>query len=271
MIPARRLFSAPEILVNVSAMFSSLVRRLGVFAIVAALVGLAHAEEPAILAKARAHLGAEEALNAIKSVRISGTVTTADPTDPAKKNEATIEIIAQRPDQQRVVAKSARGVETTAVDGYEGWQRFQENENPKNQRLIVLRPDAVKRLRAQAWENLAFYRGLERRGGQVEDRGTTTIDGVECRKIAFIHAPNIVFVRYFDVATGRLVQTDTDEGGTTKEVGEQVINGVRFPKSMNMTVKGPKGESQSVVISLDAVSVNETFPSAVFRMPSPGQ
>jgi hypothetical protein len=39
---------------------------------------------------------------------------------------------------------------------------------------------------------------------------------------------------------------------------------------MNMTVKGPKGEIQNVHIALESVTVNETFPSAVFRMPSPG-
>src|SRR5215216_4000962 len=99
---------------------------------VLAFVGAAQAEEPAIIAKARAYLGTEAALNAVTSVHFNGTVTTTDPTDPTKKTQATIEIIVQRPDQQRVVAKSAKGVETTAVDGYEGWQRFQENANPAN-------------------------------------------------------------------------------------------------------------------------------------------
>ena len=234
------------------------------------LAAAAFASEAPIITKARAFLGTDAALNAVKSVKFMGTVTTTDPADATKKSRATIEIIVQRPDQQRVVAKSERGVETTAVDGYEGWQRFQDPADPKVQRVVVLKPDAVKRLRAQAWENLSFYRGLEQRGGQIEDRGEQTVDGVACRKVAFIHGPNIVFVRYFDAATGRLVQTDTDDGGTTKESGDQVVNGVRFPKTMNMMVKGPKGESQLVNITLDSVTVNETFPAAVFRMPSPG-
>jgi hypothetical protein len=251
-------------------MSSLLHRHLRLLAIVPVLAVSAFASEPAIIAKARAYLGTDAALDAVKSVKFVGTVTTTDPADPTKKTPASIEIIVQRPDRQRVVAKSERGVETTAVDGYEGWQRFQDATDPKVQRVVVLKPDAVKRLRAQAWENLSFYRGIERQGGQVEDRGDQTIDGIACRKVAFIHAPNIIFVRYFDAATGRLVQTDTDDGGTTKESGEQVVNGIRFPKAMSMTVKGPKGESQLVNISLDSVTVNETFPAAVFRMPSPG-
>ena len=245
-------------------------RPLSLLAIVPLLVVPAVANEPAIIAKARANLGTDATLDAVKSVKYLGTVTTTDSADATKKSQAKIEIIVQHPDQQRVVATSPRGVETTAVDGYEGWQRFQESANPKVQRVVVLRPDAVKRLRAQAWENISFYRGLERRGGRVEEQGEQTVDGVVCRKVAFIHAPNIVFVRYFDAATGRLVQTDTDDGGTTKEVGEQIVSGVRFPKAMNMTVKGPKGEIQTVNIALDSVTVNETFPAAVFRIPSPG-
>jgi hypothetical protein len=77
-------------------------------------------------------------------------------------------------------------------------------------------------------------------------------------------------MRYFDLATGRLVQTDTDDGGTTRESGEQKVNGVRFPRTMTMTVKGPKGEVQNVSIAIESVTVNETFPDAVFRIPSPG-
>jgi outer membrane lipoprotein-sorting protein len=245
-------------------------RLSSLLALFPALAVSAQGAEPAIIAKARAYLGTEAALNAIRSVHYNGTVTSTDAADPTKQTHASIEIIAQKPDQQRVVAKSDKGIETTAVDGYEAWQRFQETANPRNQRLTVLKPDGVKRLRAQAWENLSFFRGLESRGGRIEEQGTKTIDGITCQKIAFIHAPNIIFYRYFDVATGRLIETETEDGGLTREEGERVISGVRFPRSMKMTVKNAKGGSQIVTIALESITVNETFPAAVFRMPSPG-
>jgi outer membrane lipoprotein-sorting protein len=235
-----------------------------------ALAAFAQAAEPAIIAKARAYLGTEAALNSVTSLHFNGTVTTTDATDSSKLSNAKIEIIAQKPDQQRVVASSAKGVETTAVDGYEGWQRFQDVANPKNQRLVVLKPEAVKRLRAQAWENLSFFRGLEKHGGRIEEQGTASVDGIECQKIAFIHGANIVFLRYFDIATGRLVRTDTDDGGMTREEGERVVAGIRFPTSMKMLIKNSKGEPQLVTIAFESVTVNEKFPDAVFRVPSPG-
>jgi outer membrane lipoprotein-sorting protein len=244
-------------------------RALLLFSVTCATIATACADEPAIIAKARAFLGTEEALNAITSVHFTGTVTTTDPADPNKQSRASIEIIAQKPDKQRVVAKSDKTIETTALDGYEGWQRTQETANPKNQRLVVFRPDAVKRLRAQAWENLSFFRGVEGRGGRIEDQGMQTIDGINCHKIALIYAPNIIFYRYFDAATGRLVRTDTEDGGTTKEEGERIVNGVRFPTSMKMTIKGPKDQTQTVVITFENVTVNENFPPELFRVPGP--
>ncbi|MGH7946128.1 MAG: hypothetical protein ACREH8_16465 [Opitutaceae bacterium] len=251
-------------------MLQTFVRCFSFFGAALALVGSAQAGEPAIIAKARAYLGTEAVLNSVKSVHFNGTVTTVDPAAPEQSSSAAIEIIVQNPDQQRVVATTGRGTETTAIDGYEGWQRFQETANPKNIRLVVLKPDAVKRLRAQAFENLTFFRGVERQGGRVEDQGSVTIDGIACQKVAFVYAANIVFVRYFDDATGRLVRTDTDDGGMSREEGEQIVAGIRFPKRMKMTVKSAKGSSQLVTITFESIKVNETFPDAVFRMPSPG-
>ena len=266
--PCGESFPPTRIFVNVPAMLLSF-RNPSLPALILAMVVSLPAGEPPIIAKARAFLGSEAALNAVKSVHYNGVITSTDPADPTKQTRATIEIIAQKPDQQRVVATTDKGVETTAVDGYEGWQRYQETANPKNQRLIILKPDAVKRQRAQAWENLSFYRGIERQGGRVEDMGTVTIDGMSCQKIAFIHAPNIIFYRYFDPATGRLVQTETEDGGLTLEEGERVVAGVRFPKTMKMTIKGAKGQTQNVTIALENITVNEPFPAATFRMPSP--
>jgi ABC-type Na+ efflux pump permease subunit len=145
---------------------------LPIFAFVAFAVGGLNAAEPAIIAKARAQLGTEAALEAVRSVQYKGTVVAIDPKDPTKQSKSSIEIIAQKPDQQRVLAQSEKAVETTVIDGYEGWQRTQEINNPKARRFVVFKPDAVKRLRAQAWENLSFFRGSERFGARVEEQGT---------------------------------------------------------------------------------------------------
>lgn len=229
------------------------------------------ASEPPIIAKARAFIGTEKVLNEIKSVHYVGTLVTADPADPAKQTRAAMEITFQRPEQQRIMATSDKLIEITALDGYEGWQRVQDPKDPAKSRQMLLRPEQIKRLRANTWENLAYFRGIEKVGGRLEDLGPVTIDGVNCQKIAFIHAPNIIFYRYFDVATGRLVFTETEAGGTIREQGEVVVHGVRFPRSIVTQTKNAKGEMTTVTISFDKISINETYPAKQFAVPSPGR
>lgn len=263
----RSLFAPPT---PPTAMISRALR-LSFSVLVATAAVTLEAAEPAVIARARALLGAEAALARVQSVHYKGTVVAIDPKEPAKQTQSKIEIIVQRPDQQRVIAESDKAIETTVIDGYEGWQRTQDKTSAAKPRFVVFRPEAVKRLRAQAWENLSFFRGSERLGGRVEEQGSKTIDGIECIRVAFIYAPNIIFYRYFDPSTGRLVQTETEDGSVTREEGEQVVAGIRFPQRMKMTIKGAGGQPQQVTVHLESIVLNETFPAELFRMPGPGQ
>ena len=226
------------------------------------------AAEPAIIAKARAYLGAESALTSVNSIRYEGTLTTADPADPKKQTTAKIDIIFQRPEQQRVVMTTDKMVETTALDGYEGWTRMQDGADAAKWRLTLLGSEQIKRLRAQVFQNLGFFRGIDKIGGRVEDQGPTTLDGVTAQKVAFIHGPTIAFYRYFDVGTGRLIHTETEAGGTIREQGEIVVNGIRFPKTIVTTSKNAGGQMQPVTITFDKITVNETYPANYFAVPA---
>ncbi|MDO8543917.1 MAG: hypothetical protein Q7S40_26025 [Opitutaceae bacterium] len=228
----------------------------------------APAAEPAIIAKARAYIGSESALNALKSVHYTGTLVTTDPADPKKQTRAAMEIIFQKPEQQRIMATSDKTIEVTALDGYDGWQRVTDVTDKTQWRQTLLGTDHIRRLRANTWENLAFFRGIEKVGGKVEDQGPATIDGVACQKIAFKHAPQIIFFRYFDLGTGRLVYTETESGGSIREQGEVVVNGIRFPKSIVTATKNQAGQVQTVTISFEKVEVNQPFPTTMFSVPS---
>ncbi len=232
------------------------------------LATVASAAEPAIIAKARAYLGTEAALDAVKSVHYVGTLITADPADATKQTRAAMEIVFQKPGQQRIVATSDKVIETTALDGYDGWQRIQDAANPTKWRQTLLGSEQIKRLRANTWENLAYFRGIERVGGRLEDQGAKTVEGVACQKIAFIHGPGIVFYRYFDVATGRLVFTETEAGGTIREQGEMIVNGIRFPRSIVTSTKNAQGQTQTVTINFEKITVNTVFPENQFRVPA---
>jgi hypothetical protein len=229
---------------------------------------VAQTDEPPIIAKARAYLGSEAALNAVQTLRYTGVLTAPDSVDPSKTAKAQMVILFQKPDRQLIRVISDKSTEATGLDGYDGWQRVQDPKEPAKWRQTVLGPDQVKRLRANTWENLFFFRGIEKVGGKMEVQETKTIEGVSCQKVAFIHTPNVIFYRYFDVATGRLVLTETEAGGTIREEGESVVAGIRFPKKLITSSKNAKGEVQTVTIDFDQISVNDAVPASEFAVPS---
>ncbi len=234
---------------------------------VAVLTVFARAAELPIITKARARLGSEAAIGDLKSIHYVGTLVTTDPADPSKQQRAAIEIVFQKNDQQRITTTYDQLIETTSLDGYDAWQRKQDPTDPTTWQQTLQGAEQIKRLRANTWETLAFFRGLETRGGRIEDQGAVTIDGVACQKVAFIHAENIIFYRYFDLATGRLTLTETEAGGTLREQGELIAAGLRFPKSLVTTTKNPAGKVQSVTITVEKITVNEVFPASFFAVP----
>jgi hypothetical protein len=253
---------------------AALVRILGAAAGIAAAATAGRAQTAdQVITKARAYLGGEAALNAVRSVHFVGTMETQEFTaDGPKPARYAIEIIFQKPYQQRITKTSATVVETTGLDDLEAWQRIQDVTNQNRWRLTLLAPDLVKKLRANTWENLNFFKGIEQRGGRVQVIGPATVEGVATTKVAYIHEPGIVFNRYFDQATGKLVLTETDQGGRIKEEGETVVNGLRFPRKVSTITKitDPKNQviDSTVVITFDTITLNETFPDSYFAVPT---
>jgi hypothetical protein len=240
----------------------------------AVLVTRASADPDAIIARARAYLGPDATLEAITSIHYVGTlageetVKDKDGKEVRRPFKATIDLIFQKPYYQRVVLVSYKGTETTGLDDFEAWRRLDLATDPTHWRLALLDQDQVKSQRANTWENIAFYRGIERRGGHVEDLGPATIDGHACEKLAFVHEPSITFYRYFGTATGQLILTETGNGNLTREQGEIIVNGLRFPKSLiNITKDPATGRENTVTITLDKITLNESFPESLFAVP----
>lgn len=209
-----------------------------------------------VITRARAHLGREAALDNVRTLRYVGTIEAGD------EARGTIEILFKKPFQQRITQTIGELREVTALDDMEGWVRIEEVANPENWQMRLLDVPQIRRLRANNWENLNFFRGLERRGGRVEHRGETTLDGKRAVRLAFVHSPEIVFTRYFDVATGKLLLTETEQGGTIREEGEIVVAGIRFPRRVISTI-----EDRTVTITFSEVKVNEDMPDSLFAVP----
>jgi hypothetical protein len=209
-----------------------------------------------VIKQARAFLGGEEALAAVRSIRFAGSIKTAD------ERVATIEIIVRRPMQQRTTVSIGKGREITVLDGYEAWSRLEDVDNPGRYRLNLLEVPAIRLLRAEVAENIGFFHGAQEIGGSTTLLGETEIDGIKCHQLEFTYGGKIRFVRYFDVATGRLVRTETHSGTTISESGEKVVAGVRFPKQLTSVTNG-----RTAIVSFDTIEVNVDAPDELFKMP----
>jgi len=228
-------------------------------------------EVEAVLAKARARLGGDRALDRINSIHYSGSIEQTEEGAEAKPAVSAIEILFRKPAQHRLTVTSDKSVDITALDGYSAWRRTQ---NPADKRIRLMALDAaqIKRLRANTWENLYFYRGLASHGGEIVDRGLVELDGLKCHKIAFNYGPGIEFVRIFEIATGRLVLTETLPVGTIREEGEMIVEGVRFPKKLVAAATTPStGKKRVVTITFDRIVLNEEIPASSFEQPMPGR
>jgi hypothetical protein len=223
------------------------------------------AEDP-LITKARAYLGSEADLTGVQAIRMLGKLEVVD-AENTGSGAAQLEILFQKPDRQRITAVSEVRTEITALDGYDAWSRVSDPKDPAKWQVTILGPEQIKRLRANTFENLAFYRGLESRGARVEDRGQATVDGVVCRKFAFIHGPDIVFTRSFDAATGRLVLTETDSGTKIREEGEIRSGGLRFPQSIVTVNSLPDGKVRTLRVTFTEITVNPELPPDAFSIP----
>lgn len=229
--------------------------------------GSLRADEVAeVLARARAFLGSEAALEGVQALRLRGQLEIVG-AEPGEAEPAQLEILFQKPDKQRITATDGTKTEVTALDGYDAWQRISDSSDATLWRVTLLGPDQIKRLRANTFENLAFYRNHAVQGARVEDRGAATVDGLACRKLAFVHGPGIVFTRSFELASGRLVLTETESGTQIREEGELRAGGLRFPQRIRTLNRLPDGTSRTLLVTFSGVEVNPDLDPSWFAIP----
>jgi hypothetical protein len=237
--------------------------------IVCALALLAPAAlraEPAVLGLARAYLGPQSTLDGVTSIHFVGALDRLDPDHPdAAAVRTTLDMIFAKPLRQRMVRKSAKITMTTVLDGYDAWDWLQDNADASKFRLTWLAAGDVRTLRANTWENLYHYRVPE--GGSVEDKGPATIDGIACERVDFAHAPGVVYERYFDRDTGRLVLT-VRGAESIRESGEVRVDGLRFPKTVVSMTKTAAGKDLVSTATFDSIVLNETLAPELFMVPS---
>lgn len=221
-----------------------------------------------VIAKARAHLGGDSNLDAIVTIQYFGRFEVHPQEEEASSEdedrEGTIQIILEKPMRQRQVVKQKDVVRITVVDNYDGWRSIKRLNEPDKLELQILGTGELKRLRANTFENLSFFSGIEKLQGKIIDKGEVMKDGRSAHLLVFQYADDIYYERYFDVETGELIATVTDQGIEMREKGKVVIAGVKFPDRVESLVEG----NQFNTVFFEEIIVNEAIDDSLFEMPS---
>lgn len=219
-----------------------------------------------VLARARRRVGLDRDLDAVQSLYYRCRIEVGGKAEA----KGTLEILLQKPCRQKTIRVLGDQREIVGLDDTEAWMRVESLSRPKLSRIDILPLSQMRLLKANALENLWFYSGSERFGGRVELRGTTTFENRPAVRVAFIHSDEIVFVRTFDQADGRLLTTEGPGGEQIREQGEQSVAGLRFPERLVSTGKMPDGSPVEITILFDEIVVNGPVAADSFTLPLPG-
>jgi hypothetical protein len=263
-----RKLPSGAIIPHCKAMTSSLLRAIGLSGLIIGSLVTVRAQELPLIAKARALIAPDAVLDAVRTLHYVGSLTATSSAQPGKLEQEAIEIFLEKPARQRIVVTSADAMEINALDGYDAWRRTIDTKNPNKWQQNQMSSEQIKQLRADVWENLSFFRGIERVGGWTEDQGLVVTEGVPCRKIAFYHGSSTTpYFRFLDASTGKLILTGTPENNIRAE-GEIVSAGIKFPQVIIIT-QSAGGQTFTRKVKFEKITVNESFPAALFAMPLP--
>lgn len=217
------------------------------------------------------NIGGEEALKAIKGMKISAEVSQGPMTFP-------LEIVQQASGKQYTKA---------TVQGQEIMQGVFDGETLWNTNFMTMKAEKAQ---AEQTANMKlnindFPDSLidyEEKGYSAELMGTETVDGEDAFKIKLTkepitvegqEKPNIEYY-YFDAETMILVMTESEvNAGPMKGQMQQVkmsdyqeVDGIYFPFSMTQSIKGQPASASPVTIN--AIELNPTVDESVFAFPA---
>lgn len=188
-----------------------------------------------IILLARQNIGSEKSLNSITSLRYRGTIHANE-----FHEEKQMLLLLKKPFKQRLETQSNRYQEILATDGYEGYFKRIDIQGQGKEDPVVhyLSVDRIKRMRITTLENLNFFRSRGELGAVQEYGGLGVKRGSRCYKLVTRYDGLSEFVRFIDVNSGRLVSTKYDNNTEMIELGEILIDGIRFPQSLEAYKEG---------------------------------
>lgn len=211
-----------------------------------------------VIDRARATVGADEALDGMVTLQLIGSLEPADPEMPS----ATLLIVARKPASQRLEIKVDDIVETTILKGNKGCIIRSNLSADASQMRDLIGPE-LERVRYSTRQFFNFYRPDFKNGEKVSHEGIENHRGQRAYKLAYQYPGGLETVRYFSVEDDTLVATITENGVESIGVGSQVADGIKFPERIEYY----EGERKLHTIVLSEIKVNKPLRSGIFEIP----
>lgn len=232
-------------------------------ALCVALISQAATPVETLVAKARATLGEESALSAVKTLRLELSAVDGD-----GKPLGSVITEYKAPMKQREIDYTFPKLEViTAIDGREG-HRIIHRLDTNARQLQILTAEEVNARRDFAAANLYLLAIPSAERGAVSINGTETVDGISCTRLDYKYKSGITVRRLVDAATGRLVATRINQGDKTGDImvnlGEQKVAGIAYPKSI--VIRDDAGKTLRT-LTVGKIEVNAEIPDAGFITP----
>lgn len=210
-----------------------------------------------VVAQARSYLGGERKLEAIESLRYVGKIEYI-PTGAT----SDITIMFARPLRHRTEVRSEGQVVITVLNDLESWVRIVDEEMGQELSFRYLSEREAALTKYITWENLNFYTGIEKLWGRKEYVGQEDLLGHVADVVMFHYDKNYEVKRYFDAKTGKLLATRLAGNVELRELGEIVVDGMRFPERVE-TYRDGELESR---VRFERVEINPDLSEEIFEM-----
>lgn len=214
-----------------------------------------------IVERARATVGTEAALDGLVTLQMSGWIEPAE----SKMPSATLLIISRKPCSQRLVVTVDDLVETTILAGDSGCIiRSNLSDLDKRSQMRTMVEKELQRATFNTRQLFSFFEADFKRGERISYEGIEQRRGVRCHKLLYSYPDGISTTRYFAINDDTLVSTVTDKGVESVEIGERIVDGIKFPKR----VEYYEGNKMLHTVVISKVEINKPLKAGIFTIPT---
>ncbi len=218
-----------------------------------------HIRPKQIIERARAKVGSERALDGLTTLQFVGRIDSV----ATKVPDATIVMIARKPCSQRLEVRMGDIVESTILHGAEGCVvRTSISQSASQMRLLV--PEELLRIKFSTRQFFSFFRPHSKKSERVSYQGIESYRGVRSHKLVYQYPDGMKTIRYFSVVDDNLIATVTDSGVESVGIGEQIVEGIKFPQKLEYY---ENGQMLHAIIFTD-IKVNKPLTEGIFDIPT---